>query len=154
MNSAALKLFVLYHSVICGALNHNAHSKCEDKLRKKNFSICLVSIHLKDPGPERDICVNWDLFKPSSCNRTSAMATAQKRITKVGSVKRKGELDRANDLPQEYADIQRKPLDGMRISLPSEADIHQWQILIDGPKGSPYEVCRLPAQLPTHCRSF
>lgn len=41
----------------------------------------------------------------------------------------------------------------MRISLPSEADIHQWQILIDGPKGSPYEVCRFPSQFPIHCHS-
>ena len=43
----------------------------------------------------------------------------------------------------------------MRISLPSDADIHQWQILIDGPKGSPYEVCRLsvvPDQLPVNLR--
>ena len=49
-------------------------------------------------------------------------------------------LEQANVVPQEYADIQKKPLDGMRISLASEADLHQWQILIDGPKGSPYEV--------------
>ncbi len=28
----------------------------------------------------------------------------------------------------------------MRISLVSEADMHLWKILIDGPKGSPYEV--------------
>ena len=42
----------------------------------------------------------------------------------------------------------------MRISLPSEADIHQWQILIDGPKGSPYEVRCFPPQLLTYCRSF
>ena len=58
-------------------------------------------------------------------------------------------------MPQEYADIQKKPLDGMRVSLPSEADIHQWQILIDGPKGSPYEVCDLPLfpdQLPVNPR--
>lgn len=41
---------------------------------------------------------------------------------------------------KEYAELQKKPLEGMRISLPSEADIHQWQILVDGPKGSPYEV--------------
>ena len=38
----------------------------------------------------------------------------------------------------------------MRISLPSEADIHQWQILIDGPRGSPYEVCRLVSQFLSH----
>ena len=41
----------------------------------------------------------------------------------------------------------------MRVSLPSESDMHQWQILIDGPKGSPYEVCRLLSQSPTHCHS-
>jgi len=41
---------------------------------------------------------------------------------------------------KEYAELQKKPLEGMKISLPSEADMHQWQILIDGPKGSPYEV--------------
>ena len=83
------------------------------------------------------------------------MATAQKRITKVGfAPKKKKRLIKLIFLSQEYADIQRKPLDGMRISLPSEADIHQWQILIDGPKGSPYEVSRLPSQPLTHCRSF
>ena len=44
------------------------------------------------------------------------------------------------NLRQEYSELQKKPLEGMKISLPSEADMHQWQILIDGPKGSPYEV--------------
>lgn len=51
----------------------------------------------------------------------------------------------ANGSAKEYAELQKKPLEGMKISLPSEADMHQWQILIDGPKGSPYEVgnCQL-----------
>ena len=46
----------------------------------------------------------------------------------------------AEYLIKEFGDLQRKPLEGMKISLASEADMHQWQILIDGPKGSPYEV--------------
>ena len=41
---------------------------------------------------------------------------------------------------QEYADLQNKPLEGIKITLPSEADMHQWQINMEGPKGSPYEV--------------
>lgn len=49
-------------------------------------------------------------------------------------------LQRTNYSTKEYAELQKKPLEGMKISLPSEADMHQWQILIDGPKGSPYEV--------------
>ena len=35
-------------------------------------------------------------------------------------------------------------MDGIKISLPNEADMHQWQVLIDGPKGSAYEVLRTP----------
>jgi len=52
---------------------------------------------------------------------------------------------------KEYSELQKKPLEGMKISLPSEADMHQWQILIDGPKGSPYEggVFTLHLSLPT-----
>ena len=45
-------------------------------------------------------------------------------------------------LIKEYSELQKKPLDGMKISLASESDMHQWQILLDGPKGSPYEVRR------------
>jgi len=41
---------------------------------------------------------------------------------------------------KEYADLQKKPLEGIKIVLPAEADMHQWQIHMDGPKGSPYEV--------------
>ena len=31
-------------------------------------------------------------------------------------------------------------MDGIKIGLVSESDMHQWQILLDGPKGSAYEV--------------
>ena len=34
-------------------------------------------------------------------------------------------------------------MEGIKINLVSEADLHQWQILLDGPKGSPYEVSEL-----------
>ncbi|KAL2043928.1 hypothetical protein N7G274_003448 [Stereocaulon virgatum] len=52
---------------------------------------------------------------------------------------------------KEYSELQKNPPLGMKISLPSEADMHQWQILIDGPKGSPYEggVFTLQLSLPT-----
>ena len=36
--------------------------------------------------------------------------------------------------------MQKTPLEGIKISLVSEADIHQWQIQMEGPKGSAYEV--------------
>ncbi|MCJ1276622.1 Ubiquitin-conjugating enzyme E2 L3 [Puttea exsequens] len=51
---------------------------------------------------------------------------------------------------KEYAELQKRPLDGMKISLPNEGDMHQWQILIDGPKGSAYEggVFNLRLSLP------
>ena len=68
------------------------------------------------------------------------MATAQKRIAKVKSTCHKLQIGLAHCDIKEYSDLQKKPLDGMKISLPSEADMHQWQILLDGPKGSPYEV--------------
>ena len=51
-------------------------------------------------------------------------------------------LTHITDGAQEYGDLQKKPLDGIKISLTDESDIHQWQINMDGPKGSPYEVLR------------
>lgn len=41
---------------------------------------------------------------------------------------------------QEYADLQKNPLEGMDISLVSESDMHKWLVVIAGPKDSPYVV--------------
>lgn len=41
---------------------------------------------------------------------------------------------------QEYADLQKNPLEGMEISLVSESDMHKWLVVIAGPKDSPYAV--------------
>ena len=49
------------------------------------------------------------------------MATAQKGITKV-CLAENMQLEQAEILSQEYSDIHKNPLDGMRISLPSERD--------------------------------
>lgn len=69
------------------------------------------------------------------------MSTAQKRITKVcSSTSLRFRHHLLTWLFQEYGDLQKTPLEGIKISLVSEADLHQWQILMDGPKGSAYEV--------------
>lgn len=47
---------------------------------------------------------------------------------------------------QEYSELQKNQLEGIKISLVSEADLHQWQILMEGPKGSAYEVRELLLQ--------
>lgn len=67
------------------------------------------------------------------------MAQAQKRIAKVISSVESLQISILMS-HQEYADLQKKPVDGVKIVLPSEADMHQWQIYMDGPKASPYEV--------------
>ena len=43
-------------------------------------------------------------------------------------------------LPQEFAELQKNPVEGMQTSLIAESDIYKWQILIAGPKESPYAV--------------
>ena len=66
---------------------------------------------------------------------------SQKRIVKVGFALH---LETASlTETQEYAELQKTPLDGIKIILPNEADMHQWHITIEGPKGSPYEVSSL-----------
>ena len=63
---------------------------------------------------------------------------SQKRIVKVSqSFKTPDSLLKSI---QEYGDLQKKPLEGIKISLSNEADMHDWQVLMDGPKGSPYEA--------------
>ena len=49
---------------------------------------------------------------------------------------------------QEYGDLQKTPIEGVKIQLASESDMHQWNVYIDGPKGSAYEV-RLAPSLPS-----
>lgn len=66
---------------------------------------------------------------------------SQKRIAKVGLIPRLEATSLTEG--QEYAELQKNPLDGIKIMLPNEADMHQWQIAIEGPKGSPYEVSSL-----------
>ncbi|KAI8956332.1 ubiquitin-conjugating enzyme [Xylaria longipes] len=48
------------------------------------------------------------------------MAVSQKRITK------------------ELSECMESPPAGMTISLPSEADLHKWRIVLAGPQGTPY----------------
>ncbi|MDI1492243.1 MAG: hypothetical protein OHK93_003455 [Ramalina farinacea] len=42
-------------------------------------------------------------------------------------------------IAKEFGDLQKTPLDGIKIILPNEADMLQWQITMEGPKGSAYE---------------
>lgn len=55
--------------------------------------------------------------------------------------------------PQEYAEIQETPLEGITV-LPIDADMFNWNIELTGPSSSPYAVPppRLPAS-PPHTRS-
>ena len=64
--------------------------------------------------------------------------SGQKRITKV--CYRSIHFLTVLTLPQEFAELQKNPIEGMQISLLSESDIYKWQILIAGPKDSPYAV--------------
>jgi hypothetical protein len=41
---------------------------------------------------------------------------------------------------KELAEITASPQEGIRVSLLNDTDIHNWKIILEGPKGSPYEV--------------
>ncbi|KAG8525823.1 uncharacterized protein KY384_000583 [Bacidia gigantensis] len=57
-------------------------------------------------------------------------------------------------IAKEYGDLQKKPLEGIKIIVPDEADMHLWHIEMQGPKGSAYEggvftlVLSLPKEYP------
>ncbi|CAG8957664.1 hypothetical protein HYALB_00012122 [Hymenoscyphus albidus] len=48
------------------------------------------------------------------------MASSQKRITK------------------EYAEVTANPPAGIHVSLVDESNVHNWNVILDGPEGSPY----------------
>lgn len=41
-------------------------------------------------------------------------------------------------ITKEYAELRQHPVEGMHVYLPSESDIHKWEVSITGPKDSPY----------------
>ncbi|KAI9821399.1 MAG: hypothetical protein M1832_003406 [Thelocarpon impressellum] len=62
----------------------------------------------------------------------------------AGGLKRIGKM-------QELAEVTKTPPDGIEAKLVDEADLHRWQITMDGPAGSPYAggVFKLLLELPT-----
>ncbi|KAG0649620.1 Ubiquitin-conjugating enzyme E2 14 [Hyphodiscus hymeniophilus] len=53
------------------------------------------------------------------------MASSQKRITK------------------ELAEVTSDPPVGIKVSLVDESNVHNWNVILDGPPDSPYAVCLL-----------
>lgn len=48
---------------------------------------------------------------------------------------------------QELAEVTSNPPAGIKVSLVDESNVHNWNIVMDGPEGSPYAVCTLPTSL-------
>jgi ubiquitin-protein ligase len=46
-------------------------------------------------------------------------------------------------MPQELAELSANPPSGIKVSLPDESDLHNWKILLEGPKDTPFAVCYL-----------
>lgn len=44
------------------------------------------------------------------------------------------------DRLQELGEITSNPLPGVQVSLVKDGNIHEWNIIMDGPEGSPYAV--------------
>lgn len=65
---------------------------------------------------------------------------SQKRIAKVKEPSSRLQTLLNLFSPQEYADLQHNPLEGIDISLVSDSDIYKWQVQLAGPKDSPYSV--------------
>jgi ubiquitin-protein ligase len=42
---------------------------------------------------------------------------------------------------QELAEVTGNPPAGIKVSLVDEGNVHNWNIVMDGPEGSPYAVC-------------
>jgi Ubiquitin-conjugating enzyme len=72
------------------------------------------------------------------------MGSSQKRITKA-------DLSHAVFIPcvyvltglQELAEVLGNPPEGITVNLIDEGNVHNWNIVMDGPEGSPYQV-RIP----------
>jgi ubiquitin-protein ligase len=43
---------------------------------------------------------------------------------------------------QELAEVLGNTPEGMEVSLIDEGNVHNWSVVMDGPEGSPYQVCR------------
>jgi len=41
---------------------------------------------------------------------------------------------------QELAEVTTSPPEGVKISLVDESNLHNWNVTMDGPEGSPYAV--------------
>lgn len=80
------------------------------------------------------------------------MSGAVKRITKVARLTAFMNLSRGKlTSSQEYAELRQHPVEGMHVHLPSESDIHKWEVNITGPKDSPYAVREPPiTNVPVH----
>ena len=44
---------------------------------------------------------------------------------------------------QELAEVTTNPPTGVKVSLVHESNVHNWNIVMDGPSDSPYAVCPL-----------
>ncbi len=44
---------------------------------------------------------------------------------------------------QELAEVTTNPPAGIKVSLVDESNVHNWNVTMDGPEGSPYDVCAL-----------
>ena len=67
--------------------------------------------------------------------------SAQKRIAKVRlPVLKETNGDGCANPMQEFAEVTGNPPAGMTIGLVDESNVHSWEIIMDGPDGSPYAV--------------
>jgi hypothetical protein len=70
-----------------------------------------------------------------------------KRISKASTVDHNESEGQVVNNWQEYAEVTSNPPAGITVAFVDEADVHKWNITMDGPEGSPYVVCRLISHL-------
>jgi ubiquitin-protein ligase len=52
---------------------------------------------------------------------------------------------------QELAEVLATPPPGIKVNLIDESNVHNWNIIMDGPADSPYAVCQYRFELdPTY----
>jgi len=77
-----------------------------------------------------------------SCPHKRELARYEARISQA-------EGEEHNLTPfKELAEVTTSPPEGIKVNLVDESNVHNWNIVMDGPEGSPYAVCHSFGQTP------